>query len=267
MADALPESTLLKEHFRNFRDGSHILHYHNVLDAFGHLSFRHPRQPSVFFLSHSIAPANIASPRDLIAYHVEDAEPAEPTPNKGYAERRIHSEIYKRHPHVNAIVHSHSEAVVPFSIAGVPLRAGYHMAAHIGASGAPVFDIGEHYREEDVPDMLVRDEHTGAALARCFDDGQTVALMRGHGFTTVAESLELAVLRAVYTQKNAVIQTSALLINSAWRDSSQSQPQVTYLSQRESEAADATTRSAATRAWGLWVREVEACQLYSNEAA
>lgn len=261
--DTSTEAVALQDHFRNFIDGSHILHYHNVLDAFGHLSIRHPMQPGVFFMSHSIAPGNIASSQDLIAYYVEDAEPVNTSATKGYAERRIHSEIYKRHPHIHAAVHSHSEAVVPYSIARVPLRACYHMAAFIGASGAPVFDIGDHYRGDDVPDMLVRSEHTGAALAKCFDDGEAVALMRGHGFTVVAESLELAVLRAIYTQKNATIQTSAMLMHFASGGSSQ---QVKYLSELESEAADATIKWAARRPWELWVREVKACGLYSNSA-
>jgi ribulose-5-phosphate 4-epimerase/fuculose-1-phosphate aldolase len=261
--DASTEDAVLQSLFRKFIDGSHILHYHNVLDAFGHLSFRHPSQPGVFFMSHSIAPGSITSPQDLIAYHVEDAEPVNASASKGYAERRIHSEIYKRHPHVHAAVHSHSEAVVPYSIAGVPLRACYHMAAFIGASGAPVFDIGDHYHVDDVPDMLVRSEHTGAALAKCFDDGEAVALMRGHGFTAVAETLELAVLRAIYTQKNATIQTSAVMLKFASCASSQ---QIKYLNQRECEAADATTKWAAGRPWELWVREVSNSGLYSNSA-
>lgn len=260
MAAALDDS-VLQTCFRKFIDGSHILHYHNVLDAFGHLSFRHPSKPGIFFMSHSVAAGNIVSPRDLIAYNVENAEPVTHAASKGYSERRIHSEIYKRHVHIYAVVHSHSEAVVPFSIAGVPLQACYHMAAFIGASGAPVFDIRDHYREDDVPDMLVRSAHTGDALAKCFDGGKAVTLMRGHGFTVVAEELELAVLRAVYTQKNATIQTSTMLINSASGDPCQD---IRYLNQEEAEAADVTTQLAAGRPWGLWVREVEACGLYLN---
>lgn len=37
---------------------------------------------------------------------------------KGYSERCIHSEMYKRYPGVQSIIHSHSEAVVPDSISG-----------------------------------------------------------------------------------------------------------------------------------------------------
>src|SRR5690606_19467590 len=104
------------------------------------LSFRHPLHADVFVMSHSIAPATISSPKDLISYRVDNAEPVEPTSSNGYEERRIHSEIYKRHPHIHAVVHSHSEAVVPYAISNVPLRACYHMAGFLGAGGAAVFD-------------------------------------------------------------------------------------------------------------------------------
>lgn len=69
-------------------------------------------------MSRYIAPATISSERDLIEYHVENAEPVDPTAAKGYSERCIHSEIYKRYPEVNSVTHSHSEEVVPYSISG-----------------------------------------------------------------------------------------------------------------------------------------------------
>ena len=71
-------------------------------------------------MSRYIAPGTISSERDLVEYYVENAEPVDPTAAKGYSERCIHSEILKRFKSVNAVVHSHSEAVIPYSINGVP---------------------------------------------------------------------------------------------------------------------------------------------------
>ena len=106
--DAVTNETLtLQQCYRKFIDSCHILHVHRVLDAYGHLSFRHPLYRVVFIMSLSIAPGAISSPADLIAYKVDDAESVENTPLKGYEERRIHSEIYKRHPDIHSIVHSH----------------------------------------------------------------------------------------------------------------------------------------------------------------
>ena len=81
---------------------------------------RHPHHPDRFLMSRYIAPGTISSERDIVEYYVENAEPVDPTSPKGYSERCIHSEILKRFKDVNAVVHSHSEAVVPYSISGVP---------------------------------------------------------------------------------------------------------------------------------------------------
>lgn len=248
---------------RKLIDASHILHYHGVLDAYGHVSFRHPLRPDEFVMSRSIAPGTVSSPEDLVTYSVHDASPVEDTQAAGFIERMIHSETYKRHPHVQCVVHSHCEDVVAYSIAGVPFRACYHMAGFLGARGAPVFDIANHTGPEDVPNMLVCNTHLGAALASCFDDGTVVALMRGHGFTTVAGSIELAVLQAVYAKKNAVISTSALSIQAAL---SQKPRGLQYLGDREAEAAAEANSRTAQRPWKLWVEEVRACSLYTNSA-
>lgn len=110
---------------------NHILHYHNVLDAYGHISVRNPTNPSRFFLSYSLAPALISSTTDLIEYHISDASPVNSTA-KGYSERFIHSEILKQYPSINSVVHSHSEAVLPYTVSGVPLQAAFHMAGFLG---------------------------------------------------------------------------------------------------------------------------------------
>ncbi|OAR02363.1 hypothetical protein LLEC1_02446 [Akanthomyces lecanii] len=250
---------------KTFIHGSHILHHHGVVDAYGHLSFRHPSRPDIFLMSYNVAPADITSPKDLIAYRVEDAEPDQKTEAKGYAERMIHSEIYRRHPYIQAVVHSHAESVVPYTISSVPLKPCYHMSAFIAADGAPVYDIADHYRDDDLPDMLVSKRHLGAALAELFDGASVLALMRGHGFTVVAESMELAVLRAVYTQKNAAIQTTALQLA---RDGLQTggASGIKYLSPRECEAANGRNIWSHKRPWELWVHEVEAEPLYTNLA-
>jgi ribulose-5-phosphate 4-epimerase/fuculose-1-phosphate aldolase len=188
---------------------------------------------------------------------------------------------------VKAVVHSHSEAIVPYSISGVELRACYHMAGFLG-SGVPVWDIAEWYREGDVRDMLVRDRRLGASLARCFsqtlgaeesqmgsdraDDEKkvnlpyhAVVLMRGHGLTVVAESIEDVVLRAIYTQKNALIQTTALTTSLAAHGAGSGE-RIRYLSEEEARAATEMTKSSAQRPWKLWRREVESCPLYVSSA-
>jgi ribulose-5-phosphate 4-epimerase/fuculose-1-phosphate aldolase len=114
--------------FSSLITANHILHYHEVVDAYGHISVRNPQNPKTFFLSRSLAPALVSNREDLEEYYVEDASPVkEGNGPKGYAERYIHSELYKKYKGVKSVVHSHSEAVIPFGISSVPLRPVFHM--------------------------------------------------------------------------------------------------------------------------------------------
>lgn len=258
---------------RKFITGCHILHHNNVLDAYGHLSVRHPFNPQVFIMSKHFAPGTISSPDDLIDYHVHNAEPLDPAQTKGYAERHIHSEIYKRHPRVHAVIHSHAESVIPYTISGVPLMPCYHVAGFLGAgkTGHPeVYDAAKFFQNDDIPDMLVRNAHLGEPLAACFDGGAVVALMRGHGLTVVGSMIEVVVSRAVYTVKNAGIQTAAMTMQTSFVAQGGrvegGQRGLRFLNERESQAATQMSKESAQRPWKLWVREVEASGLYVNSA-
>jgi ribulose-5-phosphate 4-epimerase/fuculose-1-phosphate aldolase len=111
---------------------NHILHHNKVVDAYGHVSLRHPSDPTIFIMSGDKAPALVSSPIDLIQYYISDSSPVDPKAKKGYQERFIHSEIYKRYPHINSVVHSHSEAVLPFTMNGVPMKPAFHIAGFLG---------------------------------------------------------------------------------------------------------------------------------------
>ena len=74
----------------------------------------------------------VASPADLIEYRVEDSSTVEPNAKKGYSERFIHGEMFKKFPGVNCVIHSHAEDVLPYAICGVPFKAVYHMAGFLG---------------------------------------------------------------------------------------------------------------------------------------
>lgn len=89
--------------------------------------------------------------------------------------------------------------------------------------------------------------------------------MRGHGYTVVAHSIEECVFRAVYTKENAAIQTTSLGLTAAYLGTGEAVPDPEYLHDDEIAGTTAMTQSASGRAWGLWVREVEAARLYVNE--
>ena len=107
-----------------------ILANENILDAFGHVSVRHPEDPNRYLLSRSKSPA-IIIPEDIMEFDL-DSNPVDHQDRLMYIERFIHGEIYKARPDVNAVVHSHSPTVIPFSVTSVKLRPICHMSAFLG---------------------------------------------------------------------------------------------------------------------------------------
>jgi ribulose-5-phosphate 4-epimerase/fuculose-1-phosphate aldolase len=110
---------------------NHILSYHNVLDPFGHVSVRNPNTNSTFFIALQLSPAVVSGSADIGEYLISDGSPVNGTAG-GYAERYIHSEIMKRYPDVNAVVHSHSEDVLPYTVIEQDVESVYHMAGFLG---------------------------------------------------------------------------------------------------------------------------------------
>jgi ribulose-5-phosphate 4-epimerase/fuculose-1-phosphate aldolase len=209
-----------------------------ILDAFGHVSVRSDRHANRYLLTRLLAPEQVTA-RDLIEYDL-DSRPVRGESPKPCLERFIHGEIYKARPDVLAVVHSHSPSVIPFGASSVPLRPIYHMGAFLGRA-APVFDIRRHF---GATDLLVRNPDHGRTLAGTLGAG-SAALMRGHGFVTVGESLPVAVCRAFYTELNARLQREAISLGG----------EVTYLSGEEAELADAVIRSVVAKPWDLWKQQ------------
>ncbi len=137
-----------------------------------------------------------------------------------------------------AVVHSHSPAVVPFTVSRRErLRPICHMSGFLGA-GSPLFEI--RAAAGTASDLLVRDDRLGRALADSLA-GANFVLMRGHGSTTVAPSVKLAVYRAVYAESNARMQLQALQLGD---------PE--YLTREEAQAAMESTEGQVERPWALW---------------
>lgn len=181
-----------------------ILSNEGVVDGFGHVSVRHDSAAGVFLLARSMAPGLVTA-ADIMMFGV-DGEVLGGDRRTAYVERYIHSEIYKAQPAVQAVVHSHSPAVIPFGVTDAKLRPTYHMSSFLGRE-VPVFEIRDTGGE--ATDMLIRSPQLGAALAQSLGDA-TVALMRGHGNVVVGPNVKRATIRAVYTEVDARLQTVAL---------------------------------------------------------
>ena len=221
--------------FEDLVAANRILAEHGVIDAYGHVSLRSPRDPKRYYLARAIAPETVQL-GDLLEYDL-DSNPFDAAGRDSVLERFIHGEIYKTRPDVMAVVHNHSPSVVPFSVTGVPMRALFHMAAFVG-EGLPNFEIRKVKKGSD---LLIRTPALGEALAKTLA-AKPAALMRGHGSVVVGESLPRAVGRSVYLEMSARMQMQALLLSRGKK--------ITYLDKAEVEASMPV--QDYKRAWTLW---------------
>lgn len=227
---------------QNLVHANHILFDEGVLDAFGHVSVRHPDRPDRFLLARNMAPGLVRA-EDIIEFEL-DGTPVDAAGRKVYLERFIHGEIYRARPDVMAVVHSHSPSVVPFSaVKSTPLRPMCHMSGFLG-EGAPIFEIRDV--AGDATDLLIRSAPLGKALADSLG-GNNVVLMRGHGATIAAPTLKQAVYRAVYVEINARLQADALRLGP-----------VEYLTPGEANTAMEMIEGQVERPWQLWKQRAEA---------
>lgn len=185
--------------------GNRILANERVLDAFGHVSMRHPADPNRYFLSRSRAP-ELVEPADVLEYDL-DSNPVKVTDQRLYAERVIHGEMYKARPDVMAVVHHHAPAVMPFCISGVELLPVMHLGAVIGPK-VPMWDQYDEFGDTNL--LLVKPEE-GASLARALGQAPLV-LMKGHGATVVGSTIQELVFRAIYSCRNAEYQFAAHML-------------------------------------------------------
>jgi len=207
-----------------------------VVDAYGHVSVRHPLDPTRYLLSRSRAP-ELVERGDVIEFDLE-GKPVGGDTRPPYLERFIHGAIYEARPEVQAVVHAHAEAVLPFTVSTTPLRPVVHMASFIGAR-IPVWDIRDSFGDTN---LLVVNMAQGRDLARGLG-AERVVLMRGHGFAAAARSLPEAIRMSVYMPLNARVLTEAMRLG-----------EVKALSRGEIEAHASMKPDdpAMWRAWEYW---------------
>jgi ribulose-5-phosphate 4-epimerase/fuculose-1-phosphate aldolase len=215
-----------------------ILADQGVLDGWGHVSVRHPRDPNRYLLSRSRAPELVGA-EDIMEFDL-DGNPVDGKGRPLYTERFIHGEIYKTRPDVIAIVHSHAPALIPFGISKVPLKPVYHRSAFVNA-GVPVFEIRER---AGMTDMLIRDKALGQALAQALGN-HPAALMRGHGAVIVGPSIQRVVGRSIFLPLNATLQMQAAALGGP----------VTYLDPEEARKIEEREGYGLGRAWEAWKRK------------
>lgn len=231
----------LVEARRELALANRIVANEGVIDAFGHVSMRHPDNPNRYFLSRSRAPELVGA-EDFIEYDL-DSQPVRTPEHTQYSERVIHGEIYKARPDVNSVCHHHCAAFMPLLAVGADYIPVFHLGA-VGGIKPPFWDQHDEFGDTN---MLVIKPEEGASLARALGRNWMV-LMKRHGVTVAGISVKDCVFRSVYSARNAAYQVQAMTIGS----------NVASLTPGETELAGGISAKTTglTRSWEYWSMRV-----------
>jgi ribulose-5-phosphate 4-epimerase/fuculose-1-phosphate aldolase len=168
--------------------GTRILYEHGVVDAFGHLSARHPAGDR-FLINPRQSPA-LLRPETVLTMTL-DGEVVEGE-GRANSEWHIHASIYRARPDVRSVVHAHTEMSIIFSLSPAPLRPLFgHTSPVFGPEPLPIYPYPR----------LIRDRGRGDRLAETLGDRAAV-LLRGHGCAVVSPSVEQTVIRVLELERN-----------------------------------------------------------------
>ncbi len=215
-----------------------ILANEGVVDAYGHISLRHPEHPDRFLLSRSRSP-ELVEPEDIMQFSL-DGKVVGDDKRPPYLERFIHGGVFESRPEIMAVVHSHAQSVLPYSISSTPLQPVIHVGAILGTH-IPIWDIADDFGDTN---LLVVNPDQGRSLAKRLGP-YSISLMRGHGFTAAGKTLIQALWMAVYLPVNAAVQSEASRLGP-----------FKPLSKREIELGGALdpTSPAMLRSWEYWAK-------------
>jgi len=214
-----------------------ILANENVLDAFGHVSVRHPADPGRYFMSRSRSPL-VVEPGDIIEYTL-DSKPVKPVTLRQYSERVIHGCIYQARSDVMAVCHNHAPALMPFCVSGKPIMPVFHFGATMGMAETPFWDQHDEFGDTN---LLVVEQEEGRSLARALGQ-QSAILMRRHGATIAGTGLRDVVARSIYLCQNAEYQ---------WRAHALGTPMPLYPGEIKPAGEGNLSPGPIARAWEYW---------------
>lgn len=175
-----------------------------AVDAYGHVSLRHPTEPNRFLLSCSRSP-RLVDRGDIMHFDLEGR--VVNTDNRPpYSERFIHAAIYAARADVHAVAHGHPRALLPFTVADVPLRPLFMTADEFGAN-VPLWDIRTAFGSST--NILITDMDQGRDLARALGLNDRAVLLRGHGFVAAGRSASQLIRMCKALLDNAALQLEA----------------------------------------------------------
>jgi ribulose-5-phosphate 4-epimerase/fuculose-1-phosphate aldolase len=157
----------------------------DIFDMHGHISVR---DGDVLRINDHTASRIAVRPDQIATVRIADGSTLQGNPP---SETPLHVAVYRARSDAGSVVHAHPRYSTTFPVAGRPLVTAFNAGAVFGKQ-VPVYDD---------PD-LIRTEAQGVRLAAALGAERAV-LMRGHGFTAVAEDVPSAVMAALYLEESA----------------------------------------------------------------
>jgi L-fuculose-phosphate aldolase len=162
----------------------------------GHISFRLPDDPGLFFMkAHSIGLDEI-TPANILTIDLEGNVVAGTA--RRHSEVYIHSEIFKTRPDVNCVIHTHPDYATALSSTGRGLKCYSQPGAlFYNALGSYTGTIN-----------LIRSHAMGAGVAKALRAGRGV-LLKNHGVVVTGATIEEAVIGVIMLENGAKVQLLA----------------------------------------------------------
>jgi ribulose-5-phosphate 4-epimerase/fuculose-1-phosphate aldolase len=177
-----------------------ILTDQGILDGFGHVTAREPGADELLVSRYQSSA--LVTEADIIRMDLDGN--VLDTEAETYSETAIHRAIYRHRDDVNAVVHHHAPAVMPFTVTDTEIRPVFHLGA-VFHEGVPTFDDYDHAARG----RLVVGEAESDRMAEVLGD-RRAQLLEGHGANVVGETLEEAVVSTVLLAMNAAYQREAM---------------------------------------------------------
>lgn len=167
--------------------GIRMLERAEIIDFNGHFSVRIPGTENILINSASSA-RNALTTEDIVTIdrNGRQLEGQDGPP----MEMHIHTEIYKRRPDVQAVIHAHPRWSTYFSMTGVPIKPVFPQAALLGV--IPIFD---RIDSVNTPEL-------GSSLAQVLGDS-CVAVLKSHGSVIAGSTIEETFALCIYLEENA----------------------------------------------------------------
>jgi L-ribulose-5-phosphate 4-epimerase len=164
----------------------------------GHVSYRVPKSEKIVILGHthkSFKMLDEVTEEDIIVMDFDGntIEGKYEPPGEKY----IHTEIYKRRPDVQSVIHGHPFLSMALGIANIRIVPVYFLASQFH----PEVPILDYWGQIDTAEL---GKKVADALGDCL-----ALILRGHGVVVTGESIEDASNNAVMLEKNAEVQLMA----------------------------------------------------------